>query len=143
MSDAISNLLDATLDDLADMPEFKPFPNGAHKATIEFIEKVVNKKDSVEVKFTAIETIELADPVNDKPLEKGATASVLCQLHNEMGQGSLKEILKPLGVHYNLTKLREIMATSKGTEVAIATKQHADKDDPNKKYMGIVSLLIV
>ena len=32
----IDNLLDGTLDDLADAPEFKPFPLGAHKIVMKW-----------------------------------------------------------------------------------------------------------
>ena len=44
---SIDSILDSTLDDLADMPEFKPFPAGAHKCTFDFEAKTINGKPAV------------------------------------------------------------------------------------------------
>ena len=96
MSDILSGLLDSTLDDLADLPEFKTFQPGAHKVTINWEEKVINEHPSVEMKMKLIETLELAD-ASGTPDAPGTETSVAFMLDNEIGQGKLKEVLKPIG----------------------------------------------
>lgn len=135
----MDDLLDGTLDDLADVPEFKPFPNGVHLATIKFEEKEVNKHPCVEVKFTAQETVELANPQEDKPLEKGAEGSVLYMMDNDMGQGKFKELMKPFSEVSPGLKLRALMKEHSGAAVAIVTSQRANKDK-TQMYMDVVTL---
>lgn len=136
-----SSLLDSTLDDLADMPEFKVYPNGAHTVSISFEEKEVNGHPSVELKMVAIETQELANP-SDTPLVAGDTGSVLYMLDNEFGQGSLKAILKPLGQHFGLGNLREIMEAAAGTECMVVTKQRMNKDK-TQTYLSVTSIEVI
>jgi hypothetical protein len=139
MSDPIDDILDGTLDDLADAPEFKPFPNGAHKASIYFERKEVNKHPCVEVKLKAIETLELVDPEKDTPLVKGAEASVLYMLDNDMGQGKFKELMKTFSAHFGNKKLSELMKEAQGAEVAVVTSQRPNKDK-TAVYMDITNI---
>lgn len=130
---ALDSLLDSTLDDLADLPTFQPFPAGAHRCTVEFEEKMINKKPAVELKLIGIETVELADPGEDKPIEPKQETQVLYILTkedgsaNEVSQGKLKETLKPLGEATGETNLRKIMAAAKGMEVLAITKKRENK----------------
>lgn len=140
MSDTMDDILDGTLDDLADVPEFKPYPNGAHKVSIHFERKEVNKHPCVEVKLKAQETLELTDPEKDVPLEKGAEGSVLYMLDNEIGQGKFKELMKPFAEQYGAgKKLTELMKEANGADVAVVTTKRANKDK-TKLYMDIVTI---
>lgn len=128
MSEAnLSDLLDANLDDLADLPEFKPYPNGAHKVTIKWEQKKVNDHPALELKLKAIETVELAD-ASEQPLQAGAETSVLYMLDNEFGQGKLKEFIKPLAEHLGVTKIGQVVEQSNGMEVVVVTKIRQNKD---------------
>lgn len=138
----LDNLLDANLDDLADLPEFKPFPNGAYRVTIEFECKEVNKHPSVELKLTCVETLELSDAAADVPVEAGTQCSVLYMLDNEYGQGTLKEVLKPLAIHLGVTKVTELMECAKGTEVLVVTKQRQSKDK-TATYINVAKLEVL
>jgi len=138
----IDSLLDGTLDDLADVPEFKNFPNGAHRATVTFERKEVNKHPSVEVKLTAMETVELTNPTDDTPLEKGATASVLYMLDNDLGQGKFKEIMKAFAAVHGNKKLTELMEESQNSEVLVVTSQRPNKEK-TKMYMDIDTIQLV
>lgn len=129
MSEAnLDDLLDANLDDLADLPEFKTFPNGAHKVTIKWEQKKVNDHQALELKMTAVETLELSDPGKDTPLEAGTESSVLYMLDNEFGQGKLKEVAKVLGAATGHSKLKDIVENSNGMEVVVVTKVRQNKD---------------
>jgi len=60
MSD-LDNLLDTTLDDLEDLPSFKPFPSGAHRCLATFATKEIGGKEVVELSFEYISCEGLAD----------------------------------------------------------------------------------
>lgn len=146
----IDSLLDATLDDLADMPEFKPFPAGAHRANLTLELKPVNNVPSIDVQLKGIETMELANP-EDTPIAPGDSTNVLLMLKkkdgtkNELSEGKLKEILKPLQAHFGTASNRETMEASKGVEVLVVTKIRQDKRDSDdvKSYTDIVSIQVV
>lgn len=146
----LDSLLDSTLDDLADMPEFKPFPAGAHRATIHMEVKLVNDIPSLDIKLTGIETVELANP-EDTPLKEGDSTNQLIMLKkkdgtkNEFSEGKMKELLKPLASQFGTATNRETIEASNGAEVLVVTKLR--KDDRNKDdikyYTEIVSWQVV
>jgi hypothetical protein len=139
----IDNILDGTLDDLADMPEFKPFPVGTHKAVLTMEQKVVNNHPCVEVKLKALETLELPSGSEDKPVSVGQEGTVLYMLDNELGQGGFKKLLKQLSEHFGEGKTnREIMAEAQNAEVLVVTTLKANKKDKTKVYMGIDSIVV-
>ena len=96
MSEMLNDLLDANLDDLADLPEFGIYPSGVHRVIINWESKEVNKHPSMEMKMKLIETVELANPAEDQPVAAGTESSSLFMLDNEFGQGAFKQIMKVL-----------------------------------------------
>ena len=141
----IDALLDATLDDLADMPEFKNFPAGAYNGTVELNVKKMGESTGIELKFTNQETVELSDPTQEKPAV-GATTNVGFKLDNEYGQGALKNVLTALKTGLNLpdgTSNREVMEVSKGTVCMCVFTLRADKTDKEKHYQGIKTLVVL
>ena len=138
---ALDSLLDATLDDLADLPEFSKYPAGAHRVTIEFEQKVVNKHPSIEAKFKLLETLELAEPT-DAPQAAGTEASILFMMDNEFGQGKFKEAITPIAKHLGTSSIRQAVDGAKGMEVVIVTKIKQNKDK-TAEYMDLVSLSVV
>lgn len=140
----LDSLLDSTLDKLADMPEFKPFPAGAHKVRLLWTPKKIGTHPAVELSLTAIETIELADATKDTPLEKGAETSVAFMLDNELGQGKFKELMAILKAQYDPTSAegtgktnRMLMDESNNAEVTIITDTRPDKKVEGRLYTDI------
>ena len=138
---SFDSILDSTLDDLADLPEFAVFPPGAHRVSIEFEQKEVNKHPSIEAKFKLLETVELADPTSD-PVAAGTESSVLFMMDNEFGQGKFKEVIKPIAAHLGVTSIRQAIEGAKGMEVLVVTKLRQNKDK-TATYMEIASLAVV
>jgi hypothetical protein len=136
---AIDSLLDSTLDDLADMPEFKVFPNGVHKFTISWSQKEINKHPALELKMKYLEKIEMAD-ATEVPPETGTESSILFMLDNEFGQGSLKEVAKAIatGLGTPNMKISEMMKASDGMTLIGAIKIRENKDK-TQKYNSIAS----
>lgn len=149
MADMMDDLLDGTLDDLADIPEFKPFPVGVHKCLVSFEAKEINKFPAIEVKLKAIETVELANP-SDTPLDKGAQTSAAYFLKHsddfvaKMGQGRIKEIFKALAPMYPDAKsMKELMVAANNSEMNVATNIRSGKlkDGVTPQYTEIVQMI--
>lgn len=143
----INSILDGTLDDLADMPEFKPFPAGTHRILGTLVDKTA-KKDHVgghpcyEFKMKAEETLELADATKDEPLAKGAETNVLFMLDNEMGQGQFKALLSAVSSKFGVASNRELAGMVKDLEMLVVTKTRQNKEK-TQTYTGIVESTVV
>lgn len=124
------DILDSTLDDLADLPSNAAFPAGAHNATM-FMSLPVpkaGKKQQVVAKFVYKSNIELANPTDAVPNEKDE-CTVFISLYkkdgdkNEFGQGQVKQLIAPMKeAGLQLATTREyIEATKQGVDVMIVT----------------------
>lgn len=143
MTQDINSILDATLDDIADLPAFKTFPAGSHVVVIKFEEKKVGDNPCVELKMTAKETMELANPSDIAPAP-GDETSVLFLLNNEFGLGKFKEVLKPLGEHFGTIVPRQIMEAANGAECLATTKvRKGKKDRADETYTDIFKLQVI
>jgi hypothetical protein len=121
------NLLDATLDDLADLPETKAFPVGAHAVTM-FLnapQPKPGKKQQVHAKFVYRAPKELANPTDAAP-NPGDESMIFLSLYkkdgekNEFGEGQLKRLLQPLKDGGLSGSNRELIdATKPGVDVVI------------------------
>jgi len=136
--DNISSLLDANLDDLADLPEFVVPPAGAYMATIVAItEKKVGEHPAVEFKFRLDSTVELAS-ATDAPVKDGTECGVAFMLDNEFGVGKLKAVMKPLQVACGTSTVRETMLAAKGCSIMLVTKVRSGKGDKaDQKYLDV------
>jgi len=142
MSDTtnIDDLLDASIDDLADLPEFSVFHPGVHKVIVTFEKKKINEHPSIEMKMKLVETLELANPVEDQPQAAGTESSMLFTLDNEFGQGKLKEVMKPLAAMTGVSKISEVMAAMAGAEITVVTKKRMNKDK-SATYLEITKVI--
>lgn len=139
---SIDSLLDANLDDLADLPAFEVPPPGAYRASIVgFEKKQIGTHPAVEIKLRLLETLELTNP-SDTPVKEGTECSVAYMLDNEFGQGNLKKILTPLAVPTGCSKLSEIMAASAGLEVMVVTKKRSNKEK-TQEYLDIYKIEVL
>jgi len=139
---ALDSLLDGQLDDLADMPEFLPYPNGAHVCTIKFEAKTINAKSAIELSLVAVSTEELENPAEDKPLVAGAETSILYMLDNEYGQGSLKKDTAGLKEATGATTMRALFEAVNGAQALVVTKKRYDKKR-EQYFTGIVSIALI
>lgn len=141
MSLDLDSILDSSIDDLADLPEFAVFPNGVHRVIIDWESKTVNDHACIELKLKAIETVELANPAADTPLVAGTESSVLFMLDNEFGQGNFKTLAKQLGAALGLSKIGEVVEASKGMEVQVVCKVRQNKEK-TQSYTGVTKIIV-
>lgn len=141
----IDQLLDSTLDDLADLPEFKTFPAGAYNGMVKLSVKKMGDNTGVEFHFTNQEVVELSDPTAEAPAA-GATTSVGFLLNNEYGQGALKKVLESMKAGLNLpegTSNREIIALCQDIECMAVFGVRADKNDATKVYQQLKNVTVL
>jgi hypothetical protein len=142
MSDLLNSLLDATLDDLDDLPEFKNFPVGAHRVLASFSVKDINGNVAIELGFKYVEAVELTD-TNDVEPKQGDTASTMFMMANEFGQGNFKRCAKPFAEALGFSTNREIVEGVKDVECIVVTSLRADKNDKTKFYMQVKEIAVV
>lgn len=140
MSD-LDNLLDATLDDLVDLPEFKNYPAGSHKVLASFGTKEINGKQAVTLDFKYLEVVELADANEEEP-KAGDTCGTMFMLDNEYGQGNLKKAAMPFSAELNLSSIRDVVEQVKDVECYVLTSLRADKNDKEKFYLQVKEITI-
>ena len=137
-------LLDGKLGDLPDLPDFKPYPVGVHRAAITLEPKMVNDKLAISVNFKYISLVELGNPEDVVPAA-GAVANILCQMDNEFGAGMFKKVraaLQPACGLDDTASHREVIEKSKGMEVQIVTALKQAKDDADKYYMTLKDIAV-
>lgn len=142
MSEATMNLLDATLDDLADLPEFVTPPPGAYALTFKgYEQKKVNDNACVIVTFTVAETQELAS-ADSTPVEPGTEFNQMYNMSNEYGQGGLKNLCKPLGEALGVSRLSEVLEGAKGMAISATIKNRKDKNS-DRVYAQVENVVVL
>ena len=138
----LDSILDSSIDDLADLPEFGIYPAGVHRVIINWESKEINKHPSMEMKMKLVETVELANPAEDQPPQQGQESSSLFMLDNEFGQGAFKQIMKTLAAACGTNKISETVEASNGMEVQVVVAVKPDKKDPTVSRMNIRKVIV-
>lgn len=141
MSLDLDSILDSSIDDLADLPEFAVFPAGVHRVTISWEQKEVNNHPSIELKMRMVETVELANPESDTPPAAGSECSVLFMMDNEFGQGKLKQVVKPIAAAVGASNIKAAIENSKGMEIQVVTRVRQNKDK-TQSYADITKVIV-
>lgn len=145
MTDKTSALLDATLDDLADLPGFKVPPTGAYALEVmSVLEKEIGDHAAVEAKFTIREVVEVSEqnvPEDQMPVP-GDECNIAFMLDNDTGVGFFKEFLKPLGEKLGTKKNREIMSGAKGMLLMVVLKRTHDKEK-DRHYLNLKKVEVI
>lgn len=147
LSMSFDELLDGSIDDLADIPAFAVYPSGVHTVRILSFERkeITNAKkekhDAVEMKMKHLAVVELAN-ATDVPPAEGTETNVLFMLDNEFGQGNLKNVLTALAGMLGTSKLGETMEAAKGAEVNVLVQIKPDKNDKDVMRMNIKKVIV-
>lgn len=128
--DTLDSLLDKNLDDIADLPEWRIYPAGAHKLRVNWETKDKKWKDKdhgdmegkvVVMKLTAIETLELTNPKDDKPLAGGEVATMEYNPFYDNAVSALKGVLKNMEPVIGSSNLKALIQGTEGFEVVAFT----------------------
>lgn len=142
--------LDETLDDLADLPETKPFPAGAHIVALK-IRRNPKKAGQYVVEMLHEEVVELANPTDEESTPKpGDKSTVFIATKkkdgtaNEIGQGQLKIVMKPIGAMLGTNSIGEILEGAKaGVRCAVVLSIKSDKTGQYDDANNITSVEVV
>jgi hypothetical protein len=141
----LNSLLDGTLDDIADLPSFKPWPTGAYKAVLTLTQKEISKHPAVEAKFKLIEILQLADAseVAEEDIPKvGDESSMAFMLDNEFGQGNFKKIMAASTEKFGTASNREHISNMQNAEVNVVLTVRPDKTDKEKFYQQLTEIAV-
>lgn len=151
MSDMF-DMLDKSIDDLADLPSFKVPDTGIYKLGVTVEVKEINNKPSVIAHCRVDELVELEDETiaeNERARngDKFDVAFILKDTDgndNEMGWGRLKEFCKPFENHFGEKNLRTLLTQHLGSEVLVSAKvkKQARKSEPDKFDARISNIVI-
>lgn len=148
--DSMDDLLDRSLDDIADLPEFNTFWPGVHKCKIKWeakkfertVDNVKKQVPHMQLTLEYVELMEHADAKHDEsPAKAGDKCSTSYDLTNENAMGALKKATKSLGIHLGTTNVKEIIKGSQDFEVAVVVKNRFGKDDKTVRYLQVEDML--
>lgn len=150
------DLLDSSIDELADLERFTPIPAGTHKLRLEWSFPEHDTQVVVQLKLTVVETLEMANSSELVP-EPGKSGNIRFPLQNKdgtpivsaktgkpmtMGQGQLKEVVAVLQPTFGGGTLREVIDNSQGAEVVATLKVRKSKDDPDVQFNELKAILV-
>lgn len=137
------DILDQQVEDLSDLPEFKPWPAGTYlidlTTEIDEVEQTLENGNKVKRQVPKLvnnfkEVIELDNPDDEAPGEKAKffISTYLVKkdgTRNEFGEGQLKMYLVALKDMYpDAGTNRELITAADGTQLAITVKVRKRKD---------------
>lgn len=133
------SILDGTLDDIEDLPQFLAFPTGAYIVNLPngLEEKVIANHPALTMKVKCKEVKELATPSEASLVKVGDQGDIAFMLDNETGRGFAKIVLKAIGERIGSKNNREIIAASKGIDALLVCKKTHDAGK-QRDYMNLV-----
>lgn len=135
---ANTNFFDISLDDIADLPEFKNFPPGAYQVAVSLEKKDINKHPAVVFNLKCIKVLELVDPDSEE-IAEGTESNVSYMMDNEFGAGKFKAIVAPLAELCETRNVAEIIRKAKNVSALVVIGSRKAKET-NKEYMELISL---
>ncbi len=146
------SLLDKSIDDLADLPEFKVPDTGMYKLDVSCETKEINKKPAVTARFVVRELVELADSTipEDQRAKPGDSFDLMFLLKNDAGEdmeiswGRLKEFAQPFQKHFNEDHLGKLLKGPLAQPVSITAKVvKKQRKDDKEKFDARVSDIVI
>lgn len=140
------DILNGSLDDIEDLPQFMAFPSGAYVVELPdgLVEKKIGEHPAVSMKVRHVETKELSDPntPESEQVKPGDQTDIAFMLDNETGRGFLKIALKAIGERVGTKNPRELMAAAKGVQALIVVKKTKD-EAKQREYTNLVRMALI
>lgn len=145
-------ILDKSIDDLADLPEFKVPDTGIYKLTVQAEAKPINDKPAVVCKYKVREVVELADSSipEESRAKRGDGFDVPFILKDnegndsEMAWGRMKEFMQPFEAHFGEKSIGALVKRLAAEPVDITAKvTKRQRKDDKEKFSASVSDITV
>lgn len=152
----ILNLLDSSVEELADLEKFTPIPAGSHRVRLDWSFPEHETDVVVQLKLTVVETLEMASSAEQAP-EPGKSGNIRFPLQRKdgtpiisqksgkpmtMGQGQLKEVIAVLQPTFGGSTVKEVIDNSQGAEVVATLKVRKNPNDPDQQFNEIKAILV-
>jgi hypothetical protein len=141
------DILDGSIEDLADLQTYDPWPEGTYETLFDWSTGKVNEASVVRFDFKLTSVLELANPEAEPPKD-GSIAQISAFLINkdgtksENGQGMVKLVAQALQETFGGTTPREVLDAAKGGKVAVTFKVRSKtKDGETNHYQKLVALV--
>ena len=142
MSDILANLLDGTLDDIADLPSFAPFPSGIHNVKASLTVDEIQGKAVIKLDLVMVESVELANPEAEAP-QAGDSCNTVFFLDNEYGLGNFKRCAAPFQEAFQCASTGELIEQVTDIDCVVVTNTRPDKKDPTRTYLDVQEISVV
>lgn len=147
----IEALLNASMDDLDDLPPVGTPPSGHYNLSLTMsIEEMGDDKRQVIFANYVIDAInelkdesEAAEVAVGQKFREGFFILKKDGKVNEFGIGTLKERLKPMVAVYNTDKIGELVAQTKQVAIAASVKRTVNKKDPDNFNLSIKDMIVL
>ena len=124
----INALLEGTLDDIEDLPQFKAFPTGLYVCILTLEQKKIGDHPAIEAKFKLVDVKELSDK-SATPPNVGDTTNIAYMLDNKYGAGNLKVLLTAAAEKFGKKTNKDLISDCQNAEVTVIFDVRSGKGD--------------
>lgn len=149
----LDSLLDASMDDLDDLPPVGVPPSGHYNLTMTMEPKEIgegeNKKEVLAATYTVDAINELKDEDERNEVQVGQTFTEFFHLtkkdgsKNTFGIGTLKERLKPLAERFGSTNVGELVRECKQISIAATLVRKVNKKNEDQYNMNLKDMILL
>lgn len=144
-------LMDASMDDIDDLPPVGVPPTGHYNLIVSASREENKDKTGEYIKFTyEVEAVnEVKDPAEESQAAVGQKFSQMFSpikkdgTPNEFGIGFLKEAVAPFSAHFGTGKMGETIAQISKVSVAASLVRRADKKDPDRFNFNLKDVVVL
>lgn len=151
MDNNLDDILDGSIDDLKDLPEFKAPHTGIYNLTVTLERKDINKKPAMVAHYVIVDTVSLEDDTipegeRSKPGDKFDTSFILKDeegQRSELAEGFFKAFMAPFHVHYNDKSIRNVAEHLKSAHSITAKIYRKERSKEKGKFDAQVSEIVI
>lgn len=135
--------------ELADAPAFLTLSDGVYRSTIHFGMKKLGENLNFTVDLKVLETLELSNPIVDKPVDAGAEVTIMYGANSEFGQGNYKSLLASIAAQHGVdtestefkaTPLLNLINSFQDIEGNVVIKKTESKKEKGKFFNNIIDV---
>lgn len=147
----LSALLDASMDDIADLPPTGVPPAGHYRLSVTASRERSDKSGSEYFKFS-YEVLEVGELKNPEEAGEVAVGMKFSQMFspfkkdgtpNEFGMGFLKEAVAPFAAHFGITRLGEALSQINQVQVSAVLTRRRDKKDEERWNFNLKDVVVL
>jgi len=143
--------MDASMDDIEDLPPVGVPPNGYYRLEVNADQKQPKesgKNPYIRFDYRVVEVLELSNPSEAKE------ASVGMEFHqifspfkqdgtmNTVGVGLLKKTIQPYAAHFGTTSMKDAIAEINGLQISAVLQRWPDKKEAGRWNFSLTDIVI-